>query len=133
MIDHMNKPLVFSHIDTAFDNFLIMPSGDIKLIDWEYAGMCDPLIDIAMFALYADFDEKSLLKITEYYFNGSHSSEAFFRINAYMSLGGFIWYLWARFKQSKGTNFNCYQSKMYAYACEFYGISIKLIKKYTSY
>ena len=32
----------------------------MRLIDWEYAGMCDPLIDVAMCAIYSYYNENEL-------------------------------------------------------------------------
>ena len=45
-----------THIDAVPDNFLFHPvSGGerLQLTDWEYAGMQDPHVDIAMFCLYS--------------------------------------------------------------------------------
>ena len=47
-LDALQRPEVLSHIDSVADNFLFLPDGSVRLIDWEYAGMCDPLIDISM-------------------------------------------------------------------------------------
>ena len=46
-LDAMQRPRVLSHIDSVADNFLFLPDGSVRLIDWEYAGMCDPLIDLS--------------------------------------------------------------------------------------
>lgn len=51
-IDKQPKQYCLTHIDAVPDNFLF--SGDnIQLMDWEYAGMQDPHVDIAMFAIYS--------------------------------------------------------------------------------
>ena len=46
--------IVLTHIDAVPDNFLFCTDSsgneDIRLIDWEYAGMQDPHVDIAMFS-----------------------------------------------------------------------------------
>ncbi|MFR7977894.1 MAG: phosphotransferase [[Ruminococcus] torques] len=51
------KKEVLTHIDAVPDNFLFIEeasgSTSIRLIDWEYAGMQDPHIDIAMFCIYS--------------------------------------------------------------------------------
>jgi thiamine kinase-like enzyme len=48
---------VLCHIDSVPDNFLFDPhtSGELglQLTDWEYAGMQDPHVDIAMFWIYS--------------------------------------------------------------------------------
>lgn len=65
-LDHLNRPKVLSHIDSVCDNFLFLPDGDLRLIDWEYSGMCDPLIDVSMCAIYSyynDFEVEKLIKL----------------------------------------------------------------------
>ena len=46
-----------THIDAVPDNFLFFPDGcggeALRLIDWEYAAMQDPHVDVAMFCIYA--------------------------------------------------------------------------------
>lgn len=56
-IEAQPKEDVLCHIDAVPDNFMLVTGKDgqeeIKLIDWEYAGMQNPHLDIAMFAVYA--------------------------------------------------------------------------------
>jgi len=110
-----NTPLVFSHIDANCDNCLILPSGKAKLIDWEYAGMCDPLIDIAMFAIYSYMNNKQLEQLMKHYFLKEPSDEERIRVYSYVALGGLIWALWAEYKESLGIYYRKYKLKMYAY------------------
>ena len=52
LIDGFDKDWCLTHIDANCDNFLFYPSegGEaLQLTDWEYAGMQDPHVDIAMF------------------------------------------------------------------------------------
>ena len=49
-IEKNRKPKCLTHIDANCDNFLFSTDGTLRLIDWEYAAMQDPDIDIAMFA-----------------------------------------------------------------------------------
>lgn len=45
---------VLTHIDAVPDNFLFVEKEgreEIRLIDWEYAGMQDPHVDVAMFCM----------------------------------------------------------------------------------
>ena len=67
-LDALNRPKVLSHIDSVADNFLFLPDGSVRLIDWEYAGMCDPLIDISMCAIYSYYDENAVEKLMQIYF-----------------------------------------------------------------
>ena len=52
LIADLPKDWVLSHGDSVPGNFLLV-EDEVYLIDWEYAGMQDPHIDIAMFALSA--------------------------------------------------------------------------------
>ena len=47
-LDRLDRKKTLCHIDSVCDNFLFLPDGGIRLIDWEYAGMCDPMIDVKM-------------------------------------------------------------------------------------
>lgn len=60
-----HRPKTIAHIDSVKDNFIFTDDG-LKMIDWEYCGMADPLTDLAMAAIYSymSFDEtKKLIRI----------------------------------------------------------------------
>jgi len=128
ILKDMDIPIKFCHIDPNCDNFLVLPNGEFKLIDWEYAGMCDPVIDIAMFALYSEFDEDRLEDIMGYYFEGKPDFGERIRIYIYMALGGFLWALWAAYKQVLGITFGDYMLKMYQYARDYCKKAMNLIR-----
>lgn len=119
-LDQMQRPKVLSHIDSVADNFLFLTDGSVRLIDWEYAGMCDPLIDVAMCAIYSYYDEAATEKLMELYFGRTANDEERFVIYAYMALGGFLWSLWAVYKASLGEEFGEYTLIMYRYAKDYY-------------
>lgn len=53
-IDAHTGEKILTHIDAVPDNFLFVQRNgkeEIRLIDWEYAGMQDPHVDIAMFCI----------------------------------------------------------------------------------
>ena len=59
-IEQWSGEKVLTHIDAVPDNFLFTQKNgeeEIRLIDWEYAGMQDPHVDIAMFAIYAMYGQ----------------------------------------------------------------------------
>ena len=56
-IEQWSGEKVLTHIDAVPDNFLFIEKDgeeEIRLIDWEYAGMQDPHVDIAMFCCLCD-------------------------------------------------------------------------------
>ena len=93
---------------------------DIRLIDWEYAGMADPLLDIAMSSIYAYYDIFQTEKLLSVYLERKPTAEETAVTYAYAALGGFLWALWAVFKSMAGIEFGDYTIKMYRYAKEFY-------------
>lgn len=119
LLDEMEKPYALSHIDLVPDNILIK-EDKFYILDWEYAGMCDPLADIAMFALYAYYDEAMLEKAMYFYFERDALKDERIRIYSYVALGGFLWTLWTCYKQSLGVSFGDYGLKMYRYAKDYY-------------
>lgn len=82
---------VLSHIDSVYDNFLFTKEGDIRLIDWEYAGMQDPHIDIAMFCIYAGYDRKQADALIDLYFEGKCEKMTRLKVYAYMAISGMLW------------------------------------------
>ena len=60
------------HIDAVPDNFLFDPNKDgelsLQLTDWEYAGMQDPHVDVAMFCIYSLYDKEKIDRVIDIYF-----------------------------------------------------------------
>ncbi len=128
ILKNLDIPKVFCHIDPHVDNFLVLPNGDMKLVDWEYAGMADPVIDLAMVHIYGQYDEEQLEKILNYYFGEKGpTQEERLRIYIYIALGGLLWSMWAQYKQALGVKFGEYTLNMYRYAKNYYKKSIDLM------
>ena len=145
-LDDLGRPETFSHVDSVATNFIFVPArggkdapgGDgaaddasgtpgetarrdiVRLIDWEYAGMADPLIDIAMCAIYSYYSEAQTELLMDLYFGRKPTDEERMVIYAYMALGGFLWTLWAVYKGSLGKTFGDYTLVMYRYAKDYY-------------
>ena len=102
------------------DNYLFLENGEVKLLDWEYAGMCDPMIDVAMCAIYSYYDEEQLDHLLRIYLKREPSEKEQFATYAYAALGGFLWSLWAVYKSVLGDEFGEYTIIMYRYAKKYY-------------
>lgn len=111
---------VLCHIDSVSDNLLILPDKSGVLIDWEYAGMSDPITDIAMFGLYSFYSKAEFDKLLELYFARTPTSEEQLRYYSYVALGGFLWYMWAVNREATGVSFGDYAKTMYGYTKDFY-------------
>mgnify|MGYP000644717476 FL=1 len=65
------KVWTLTHIDAVPDNFLFVEKNggtEIRLIDWEYAGMQDAHVDLAMFCIYAMYDRPQVDALIDCYF-----------------------------------------------------------------
>lgn len=119
-IEVLHRPQVLSHIDPNVDNFLILEDGSVRLIDWEYAGMADPILDIAMCAIYSYYDFSKAEALLDLYLERPATEEERFVLTAFMALSGFLWSLWAVYKSSLGEEFGEYTIIMYRYGKKGY-------------
>lgn len=113
------------HIDAAPENFLVNNENghrEIHLIDWEYAAMADPHIDIAMFGISAMYDRAHMEKLIDFYFEDQCPRETRIKIYAYVAACGLFWSNWCEYKRNLGTEFGEYSMKQYRYAKEYYRI-----------
>ena len=127
-VEEGNPPLCLCHIDAVQDNFIFTKEG-VKMIDWEYAGMADPLLDIAMGAIYSYMDFSEAKAFLEDYLwaakeenleqplllGGRTKEELEKQLVAYMGLSGLLWSLWCAYKMRKGQEFGEYSLKMLRY------------------
>ncbi len=124
-IDKYTQKKVLSHIDAVPDNFLIYTENDeevIRLIDWEYAGMQDPHVDIAMFCIYALYDRAQIDQLIDIYFEDACPKEIRLKIYCYIAVCGLLWSNWCEYKRSLGVDFGEYAYRQYQYARDFSSI-----------
>ena len=119
-IDEHVDEKVLTHIDAVPDNFLFIKNDEIRLIDWEYAGMQDPHVDIAMFCIYALYDREQVDRLIDIYFEGNCDKETRIKIYAYIASCGLLWSNWCEYKRNLGVDFGEYSIKQYRYAKEYY-------------
>ncbi len=122
------------HIDSVPDNFLfyVDDKGEekLQLTDWEYAGMQDPHLDIAMFSVYSGYNKNEIDRLINLYFSGSCPPKTRTKIYCYVSLSGLLWSNWCEYKYSLGLEFGEYSLNQYRYAKDFYKLAKKEILKY---
>ena len=117
---------VLTHIDAVPDSFCLFDSEDgsedIRLIDWEYAGMQDPHVDIAMFCIYAMYDRKQIDKLINAYFTEGCPKEIRIKIYCYIAACGLLWSNWCEYKRNLGIDFGEYSLRQYRYAKDYYNV-----------
>lgn len=121
-IDQQDKECVLTHIDAVPDNFLFTQAGDVRLIDWEYAGMQDPHVDIAMFCIYSLYSKQQVDRLIDIYFEGNCSKEIRIKIYCYIAVCGLLWSNWCEYKRNLGVEFGEYSLRQYRYAKDYYKI-----------
>lgn len=126
MIDTLKEELCLCHIDSVADNFIITEQNNIKLIDWEYSGMAEPIIDVAMCAIYSYYNKESADILLESYLQRTPTDTELKKFYAYMALSGYLWALWTVYKANIGEEFGEYSLIMYRYAKDFFKEAMKI-------
>ena len=127
-----------THIDAVPDNFLFFKGEggveQLQLTDWEYAGMQDPHVDIAMFCIYSMYDKEQVDRLIGIYFGeeegvGAVPAAVVAKIYAYIAACGLLWSNWCEYKLSLGVEFGEYSLRQYRYAKEYYKYATELIRR----
>lgn len=125
-LDKQRIEKVLTHIDAVCDNFLLYqsPNGGegVRLIDWEYAGMQDPHVDIAMFCIYAGYEKAQIDKTIKLYFQDNAERSVVIKIYCYIAICGLLWSNWCEYKRILGVEFGEYALRQYQYAKDYYTI-----------
>ena len=86
---------VLCHCDPLCENFVKdTVNGRMYLVDWEYAGMNDPLWDVADVAIEAGYDDEERLAFERAYFGRDPLPEEDMSVVVNMVLIDFLWSLW---------------------------------------
>ena len=124
-----------THIDAVPDNFLFIKRDgqeEIRLIDWEYAGMQDPHVDIAMFCIYSLYNKRQIDRLIAAYFPEGCDDGTRIKIYCYIAVCGLLWSNWCEYKRSLGVEFGEYSLRQYRYAKEYYRIVQAELKRQES-
>lgn len=113
-----------THIDAVCDNFLFCRDErggeQLQLTDWEYAGMQDPHVDVAMFCIYSLYDREQVDRLIDIYFEGACPPDTRRKIYGYIAACGLLWSNWSEYKRHLGVEFGEYGLRQYRYAKEYY-------------
>ena len=126
------KVWTLTHIDAVPDNFLFVEQNgrkEIRLIDWEYAGMQDAHVDLAMFCIYAMYDRPQVDALIDSYFTEGCPQTVRTKIYAYIAVCGLLWSNWCEYKSQLGVEFGEYSLRQYRYAKDYYKIVMQELAK----
>ena len=129
-----------THIDAVPDNFLFCKGSqgadgqggeDLQLTDWEYSGMQDPHVDIAMFAIYSMYGKAEIDRLIDIYFEdeGGCTRATRAKIYCYVAMCGLLWSNWCEYKRNLGVEFGEYSLAQYRFAKDFYRFAKELMDK----
>lgn len=122
-IEKTREERCLTHIDAVPDNFLFYRDENgveqLQLTDWEYSGMQDPHVDIAMFAIYSLYDKAQTDHLIDLYFEGDCGSKVRAKIYCYVAACGLLWSNWCEYKRKLGVEFGEYSLRQYRYAKDF--------------
>ena len=125
-VDAHKLPYVLTHIDANEDNFLFAKDKHGKekvyLIDWEYAAMQDPHVDIAMFCIYSMYERDKVEELIDIYFEGKCDRDTRIKIYCYIAMCGLLWSNWCEYKRQLGVEFGEYSLAQYRFAKDYYKI-----------
>jgi hypothetical protein len=119
--ERLAVPEVFCHGDMLPANLLILPDGSYRLIDYEYSGRADPIMDIAMLGIYCYFPPERLELSLQLYLEREPTGPELARLYLYTALAGYLWSLWAHVKTQAGQDLTAYGQDMYGFMVQHYG------------
>ena len=157
-IESLPKDWCLTHIDAVPDNFLFYRPSDpagaaaaaseaagatqdqaqdraqaqagelLQLTDWEYAGMQDPHVDIAMFCIYSMYNRQQCDRLIDLYFDGKCDRVTRTKIYIYIAMCGLLWSNWCEYKRKLGVEFGEYSLRQYRFAKDFYRAAKELME-----
>ena len=132
LINGLPKRNCLTHIDAVPDNFLFFAHDgsteeQLQLTDWEYSGMQDPHVDIAMFCIYSLYDKNQCDHLIDIYFDGKCDMNTKVKIYCYIASCGLLWSNWCEYKRCLGVEFGEYNISQYRYAKDFFRYAKELL------
>lgn len=92
-------PRALCHNDTYAVNWIVS-DGDLDLIDWEYAGMNDPVNDICTLIARDELNDEQTERVLRHYYDGEPTFEQRRHTYGYLALCGWYWFCWSIFKDT---------------------------------
>lgn len=118
----LNRPAVLCHIDSVAGNILRLKEGRHIFIDWEYAGMADPMLDVAMYAISANYNPSLANQLLNIYLKRDASAFERNLFYHYIVVASFLWSIWALYKQAIGIDYEKYYTDKYQIAQNYFDL-----------
>ena len=106
IVNSLNIPPVLCHGDACvITNFLRLSDGSIKIIDWEQAGMADPLLDIAIATLHQGFKNIDPVWCLHQYLKRAPEKQEYLRLFSFLALDSFALMAWCIYENPGGYSY----------------------------
>ena len=125
----LGVPHILYHGDYNHSNVMITQDGEVKILDWEYGGMGDPLIDVAMYAIFAGFNRERVDYSLRLYLKKEPLIQERIRLYLNIALSGLLWAMWSQYNQAIDQEFGDYPLRMYRYMKDYYLLTIENYQK----
>lgn len=129
-LHQVQEEKVLIHADFVSINFLIDEDDKVTLLDWEYAGMAERYVDLAMNSVFEGLQDEEIKDLLKRYLQREPSDLELWKLHTYVALCGFLWTLWTLYKHALGNDFGTYAMEQYAYAKKYGRIAHKEMTKY---
>jgi thiamine kinase-like enzyme len=119
---------VLCHCDMVADNILILPTGRALLIDWEYAALADPLIDVAGLCMGSFLERPQAAEALRVYLRREPLPDESARLALHLAVAGYAWALWAHWQAQTrpgardAAAYAAYGAATYRFALEYSGL-----------
>lgn len=119
-----SKVIGITHFDLSGDNVLISEYGnserDIRIIDWEFAGIQDTHIDIAVFALNASYSREEVDWLIDSYIGNQCQNNIRIKIYCYIAVCALLFSNYYEYIDRNGEDMTQEQAAYYKKALEYY-------------
>lgn len=136
-LDGIDTKLCFTHGDASINNILITREHKHPiLIDIEFPAMADPFEDIATFCVDAEYRERNILLMLEYYLGRGGTLAEQYHVLGLCAVAAMMWYSWAAYKcavEEDNQLFINFRDDYHQYVAEVYGSVLEIFKEMTKY
>ena len=109
-------PLAPCHCDPLCENFLD-DGKEMKIVDWEYSGMNDPLWDLGDLSVEGSFTDAMDMEMMNAYFPGGPGDADMGRMVIYKAMCDLLWTLWGLIQHANNNpaeDFQAYANNRFA-------------------
>ena len=126
---------VLCHCDPVAANFLFFPRDgreELRLIDWEYSGMADPAVDLAMFANDAGYTPEETDGLIRCYLGGEPAPDFTMRVYGYLAFTADTLSNWEEYLRAQGIDSGDYGQRQFQTAVLYSRLFWELLSRVES-